>query len=91
MRHWGCTWPAQFKVHGEQILDEALNFTITQLKLSLPKLSNSQLAQQITSALKFPIKDGIVRVVERIGTCEFITLYKRQIGRHLLLEFRCLI
>ncbi|KAH0709987.1 hypothetical protein KY284_011414 [Solanum tuberosum] len=50
---------AQFRVHGEQILDEALNFTITQLKLSLPKLSNSQLAQQITNALKFPSKDGI--------------------------------
>ncbi|KAH0736672.1 hypothetical protein KY285_012379 [Solanum tuberosum] len=62
---------AQFRVHGEHIL--ALNFTITQLKLSLPKLSNSQLAQQITNALKFPIKDGIVRV----ETKKYISFYQQ--------------
>ncbi|XP_047252337.1 terpene synthase 17-like [Capsicum annuum] len=56
---------AQFRVHGEEILDEALTFTITQLKLILPKLSNSQLAQQISNALKFSIKDGVVRVETR--------------------------
>ncbi|KAF3621891.1 hypothetical protein T459_24077 [Capsicum annuum] len=44
---------AQFRVHGEEIMDEALNFTITQLKLILPKLSNSQLAEQVSNALKF--------------------------------------
>ncbi|PHT51522.1 hypothetical protein CQW23_05984 [Capsicum baccatum] len=49
---------AQYRVHGEVILDEALNFTITQLKLILPELTNSQLAQQVNNALKFPIKDG---------------------------------
>ncbi|PHT73291.1 hypothetical protein T459_24076 [Capsicum annuum] len=56
---------AQFRVHGEEIMDEALNFTITQLKLILPKLSNSQLAQQVNNALKFSIKDGVVRVETR--------------------------
>ncbi|PHT51583.1 (-)-germacrene D synthase [Capsicum baccatum] len=44
---------AQFRVHGEEIMDEALNFTVTQLKLILPKLSNSQLAEQVSNALKF--------------------------------------
>ncbi|MCD7463035.1 hypothetical protein HAX54_049836 [Datura stramonium] len=62
---------AQFRVHGEQILDEAANFTTTQLKLILPKLSNS-LAQQVSSALKFPIRDGIVRVETR----KYISIYK---------------
>ncbi|PHU07849.1 hypothetical protein BC332_24338 [Capsicum chinense] len=56
---------AQFRVHGEEILDEALTFTITQLKLILSKLSNSQLAQQISNALKFSIKDVVVRVETR--------------------------
>ncbi|PHT51526.1 hypothetical protein CQW23_05988, partial [Capsicum baccatum] len=49
----------QFRVHDKEILDEALNFTITQLKLILPKLSNSHLAQQVSNALKFSIKDGV--------------------------------
>ncbi|KAF3656755.1 putative polygalacturonase-like [Capsicum annuum] len=44
---------APFRVHDEEILDEALTFTITQLKLILPNLSNSYLTQQ--------------SVVERIG------------------------
>ncbi|PHU07821.1 hypothetical protein BC332_24310 [Capsicum chinense] len=38
--------PSQFRVHDEEILDKALNFTITQLKLILPKLSDSLLEQQ---------------------------------------------
>ncbi|KAM3320962.1 terpene synthase 17-like isoform X1 [Capsicum chacoense] len=62
---------AQYRVHGEVILDEALNFTITQLKLILPKLSDSQLAQQVNNALKFSIKDGIVRVETR----KYISFY----------------
>ncbi|CAN4094297.1 unnamed protein product [Withania somnifera] len=63
---------AQFRIHGEEILDEALNFTITQLKLILPKLSNSQLAQQVSNALRFSIKDGMVRVETR----KYISLYQ---------------
>ncbi|PHU07965.1 (-)-germacrene D synthase, partial [Capsicum chinense] len=62
---------AQYRVHGEVILDEALNFTITQLKLILPKLSDSQLAQQVNDALKFSIRDGIVRVETR----KYISFY----------------
>ncbi|PHU07962.1 hypothetical protein BC332_24451 [Capsicum chinense] len=56
----------------EEILDEALNFTITQLKLILPKLSNSHLAQQVSNALKFSIKDGVVRVETR----KYISFYQ---------------
>ncbi|XP_055802420.1 terpene synthase 17-like [Solanum dulcamara] len=75
---------AQFRVHGEQILDEALNFTTTQLKLILSKLSNSQLAQQVANALKFPIKDGVVRV----ETWKYISLYQQnQNHNQVLLNF----
>ncbi|KAM3216239.1 hypothetical protein P3L10_025680 [Capsicum annuum] len=55
----------QIRIYGEEIMDEAWTFTITQLKLILPKLSNSQLSQQISHTLKFPIKDGMVRVETR--------------------------
>ncbi|KAG5569797.1 hypothetical protein H5410_059563 [Solanum commersonii] len=50
----------------------------------LPKLSNSQLAQQITNALKFPIKDGIVRVETR----KYISFYQQnQNHNQVLLNF----
>ncbi|PHT73334.1 putative terpene synthase 2 [Capsicum annuum] len=71
---------SQYRVHDEEILDKALNFTITQLKLILPKLSDSQLAQQVSNALKFPIKDGIVRVETR----KYISFYH---GNEVLLNF----
>ncbi|KAK4361218.1 hypothetical protein RND71_020170 [Anisodus tanguticus] len=73
---------AQFRVHGEQILDEALNFTTIQLKLSLPKLSNS-LAQQVSSALKFPIRDGMLRVETR----KYISFYQENERNEVLLNF----
>ncbi|PHT31488.1 putative pinene synthase [Capsicum baccatum] len=49
---------AQFRVHGEEIMDEALTFTITQLKLILPKLSNSQLAEQISICFEPQYRDA---------------------------------
>ncbi|XP_059295061.1 terpene synthase 17-like [Lycium ferocissimum] len=74
---------SQFRVHGEQILDEAVNFTTVQLKLILPKLSNT-LARQVSSALKFPIKDGIVRVETR----KYISFYQENESRNeVLLNF----
>ncbi|XP_059294705.1 terpene synthase 17-like [Lycium ferocissimum] len=77
---------AQFRVHGEQILDDALSFTTTQLKPLLPKLSNS-LAKQVSSALKFSIRDGIVRV----GTQKYISFYKNDESRNeVLLNFAIL-
>ncbi|KAL3322567.1 hypothetical protein AABB24_039925 [Solanum stoloniferum] len=62
---------SQFRVHDEQILDEAVNFTTTQLKLILPNLNNS-LAQQVSSALKFSIRDGMVR----LEAWRYISIYK---------------
>ncbi|XP_006363765.1 (-)-germacrene D synthase-like [Solanum tuberosum] len=62
---------AQFRVHDEEILDEAINFTTTHLKLILPNLSDP-LATQVSNALKFPINNIIVRV----GTRKYISFYK---------------
>nr|AAX40666.1 sesquiterpene synthase [Fabiana imbricata] len=62
---------AQLRVEGEEILDEAVNFTITHLKLLLPKLSNS-LAIQVHNALKYPINKTIVRVASR----KYISFYQ---------------
>ncbi|XP_019242196.1 PREDICTED: (-)-germacrene D synthase-like, partial [Nicotiana attenuata] len=62
---------AQFRVHGEEILDEADNFTTTHLKLLLPTLSNS-LATQVRNALKYPINYTMVIVAAR----KYISLYQ---------------
>nr|XP_016510791.1 PREDICTED: (-)-germacrene D synthase-like isoform X1 [Nicotiana tabacum] len=62
---------AQFRVHGEEILDEADNFTTTHLKLLLPTLSNS-LAMQVRNALKYPINYTMVIVAAR----KYISFYQ---------------
>lgn len=62
---------AQFRVQGEGILDEAVNFTNAHLKQMLPKLSNS-LVMQVSDALKYPINNTIVRV----GTRKYISFYQ---------------
>ncbi|KAH0654516.1 hypothetical protein KY289_032194 [Solanum tuberosum] len=62
---------AQFRVHDEEILDEAINFTTTHLKLLLPKLSNS-LSMQVSYALKYPINKTIARVATR----KYISFYQ---------------
>ncbi|KAK4576305.1 hypothetical protein RGQ29_027031 [Quercus rubra] len=48
------------RVHGEDILDEALEFTTTHLK-SIAYPTNNPLATQITRALKQPLHKGIPR------------------------------
>ncbi|XP_059284195.1 sesquiterpene synthase 15b-like isoform X2 [Lycium ferocissimum] len=62
---------AQYRVQDEEILDEAVNFTITHLKLLLPKLSNS-LEMKVSNALKYPINKTIVRVATR----KYISFYQ---------------
>lgn len=62
---------AQFRVHDEEILDEAINFTTTHLKLILPNLSDP-LATQVSNALKFPMNNIILRV----GTRKYISFYQ---------------
>ncbi|KAM3282624.1 sesquiterpene synthase 15b [Capsicum chacoense] len=68
-----CLYEAgHFRVHDEKILDEAVNFTTTHLKIMLPKLSNS-LSMQINNALKYPIN----KAVARIATRKYISFYQK--------------
>ncbi|KAM3696524.1 hypothetical protein ACJW31_06G045400 [Castanea mollissima] len=60
------------RVHGEDILDEALNLSTTNLK-STTSLINNPLAAQITRALKQPLHKGIPRVEAR----QYISVYEQ--------------
>ena len=53
-----------FRVHGEDILDEALAFTTTHLQ-SAAKYSLNPLAEQVVHALKQPIRKGLPRLEAR--------------------------
>ncbi|XP_009757762.1 sesquiterpene synthase 15b-like isoform X2 [Nicotiana tabacum] len=61
----------QFRVHSEEILGEAVNFTTTHLKLLLPTLSNS-FAMKISNALKYPINCTMVTAATR----KYISFYQ---------------
>lgn len=74
---------AQLRVDDEEILDEAINFTTTHLKLLLPNLSDP-LATQVSNALKFPINNIIVRVATR----KYISFYQEDKSHNeMLLHF----
>ncbi|XP_022716982.1 (-)-germacrene D synthase-like isoform X2 [Durio zibethinus] len=53
------------RVHGEDILDEALAFTTTHLETMATSCLNSSLAAQISHALKQPIHKGLPRLEAR--------------------------
>ena len=52
------------RMHGEDILDEALEFTTTHLKSTVSLIGNL-LAEQITCALKQPLHKGLPRLEAR--------------------------
>ncbi|MCE3216279.1 hypothetical protein HAX54_005865 [Datura stramonium] len=63
---------AHFRVEGEEeILDEAMKFIATHLKLMLPKLNDS-LAMQVNNTLKYPIN----RTMARVATRKYISFYQ---------------
>ncbi|KAH7861328.1 hypothetical protein Vadar_024621 [Vaccinium darrowii] len=63
------------RVHGEDILDEALEFTTTQLNSALPNLTNNPIAAQVVHALNEnqPIHMGLTRLESR----HFLSLYEK--------------
>ncbi|KAH7861279.1 hypothetical protein Vadar_024120 [Vaccinium darrowii] len=74
------------RVHGEDILDEALEFTTTQLNSALPNLSNNPIAAQVVHALNEnqPIHTGLTRLESR----HFISLYEKDDSHNkVLLDF----
>ncbi|KAH7560568.1 hypothetical protein JRO89_XS10G0045600 [Xanthoceras sorbifolium] len=58
------------RIHGEDILDEALAFTTVHLKHSVDK-TGSYLAKQITKALEMPLHKGI----PRLEAFDYISIY----------------
>ena len=68
------------RVHGEGILDEALEFTTTHLKSTVSTLCNP-LAEQVTRALKQPLHKGIPRLEAR----RYISVYEQDASHNKVL------
>ncbi|KAJ9671957.1 hypothetical protein PVL29_025551 [Vitis rotundifolia] len=65
------------RVHGEDILDEALAITTTHLQ-SATKYSSSPLAEQVVHALKQPIRKGLPRLEAR----HYFSIYQADDSHH---------
>ncbi|KAH0640642.1 hypothetical protein KY285_037228 [Solanum tuberosum] len=71
------------RVHDEEILEDALTFTITHLEFMVPKLSNS-LKAQVSDALSQPIHPNLPRLLAR----KYIGMYEKiELCNDLLLKF----
>ncbi|KAF3437662.1 hypothetical protein FNV43_RR20418 [Rhamnella rubrinervis] len=63
---------AQLSVRGEEVLDEALDFTTTQLKGIAPSIKQYPLAAQVSRALKQKLRYGIPRLEAK----HFMSIYQ---------------
>ncbi|KAK9131409.1 hypothetical protein Sjap_011896 [Stephania japonica] len=66
---------AHIRIHGEEVLEEALNFSttnLTSMMKSTPPLSRSPLGKQIQHSLEQPIHKGMPRLEAR----RYISLYQ---------------
>ncbi|KAF3438796.1 hypothetical protein FNV43_RR21561 [Rhamnella rubrinervis] len=63
---------AQLSVHGEEVLDEALDFTTTQLKAIAPSIKQYPLAAQVSRALRQKLRQGLPRLEAK----HFIYIYQ---------------
>ncbi|XP_021754889.1 probable sesquiterpene synthase [Chenopodium quinoa] len=79
------------RVHGEKILDEAIEFTTTKLKSVVDQLSDP-LATQVTQALKLPLHKGVTRLLSRhyISTYEADPLHDEILLKFAKLDFNLL-
>ena len=68
------------RMRGEDILDEALEFTTTHLK-STASLIGNLLAEQITCALKQPLHKGLPRLEAR----RYISFYEQDASHNKVL------
>ncbi|CDP18846.1 unnamed protein product [Coffea canephora] len=74
---------ANFGVHGENVLEEALKFSMSNLESMIPNLSNF-LAAQVVQALKVPIQKSLTRIAAR----QYISFYQQDESHDkLLLKF----
>ena len=70
------------RIHGEDILVEALEFTTTKLKELVPHLAPS-LAKQVQQALSRPLHKALPRLYAR----EFMSFYQEDEFHDVLLKF----
>ncbi|KAF3437410.1 hypothetical protein FNV43_RR20163 [Rhamnella rubrinervis] len=63
---------AQLSVHGEEVLDEALDFTTTQLKAIAPSIKQYPMAAQVSRALRQKLRQGLSRLEAK----HFISIYQ---------------
>ncbi|PHU21141.1 Germacrene C synthase [Capsicum chinense] len=79
---------AQLRVHGEEILEEALSFTITHLESMIPILSNL-LKDQVREALSESIHTNLPRITARKYICiyENINSHNKLLLRFAKLDF----
>ncbi|PHU14550.1 (-)-germacrene D synthase [Capsicum chinense] len=74
---------SHFRLHGEEILEDAFTFTTTHFKSVAPNLNNS-LKVQVTEALSHPIR----KTVPRVGARKYISIYENmEMHNNLLLTF----
>ncbi|PHT45424.1 (-)-germacrene D synthase [Capsicum baccatum] len=74
---------SHFRLHGEEILEDAFTFTTTHIKSVAPNLNNS-LKVQVTEALSHPIR----KTVPRVGARKYISIYENmEMHNNLLLTF----
>lgn len=74
---------AQLAVHGEDLLDEAIDFTTAHLQSIASNSSNRSEAEQILHVLKWPV----YKAVPRIETRRFISIYENDPSHdHVLLK-----
>nr|XP_033508466.1 germacrene C synthase-like isoform X2 [Nicotiana tomentosiformis] len=75
---------AHLRVHGEEILEQALSFTLTNLESMGPKFSNSSLKAQVSEALSQPIYTNL----PRLGAKKYLCMYENKESHNdLLLKF----
>ncbi|XP_021764447.1 probable sesquiterpene synthase [Chenopodium quinoa] len=79
------------RIHEDEILDEAIVFTTTHLKLMVEKLS-SPLAEQVTHALDQPLHYGFVRLESKhyIGFYEQYASHNKTLVKLAKLDFNLL-
>uniref|UniRef100_A0AAN0LI60 Terpene synthase n=1 Tax=Syringa oblata TaxID=178762 RepID=A0AAN0LI60_9LAMI len=74
---------AHFRVHGEEILEEALKFTTTHLDSSLFHIRNC-VSRQVSEALEMPIH----KTLTRLGARKFLSIYQQDESHNdILLNF----
>ncbi|KAL1537895.1 Trehalose-6-P synthase/phosphatase complex synthase subunit [Salvia divinorum] len=63
---------SNYGVHGEEILDKALEFSSSHLQSLIMNMSNNSLSTRVREALNIPIS----KTLNRLGARKFISMYK---------------